>query len=271
MHLQTFTWQRLNLSNRRFFPTILELRNMMYSGLCAGVKGILSYDFSFDLKNNQIPLWNEFKPLRTDVTTLESALMNGVLTRVNTGNPELVTSYWVYNNICYMAVVNTSYTSSKAVSIPLPSSYTGTKTSLFSRMPNTLSVAGGNFTGTIGAQQVQVYSIAQNSDTTLPSVPGGLNSSSVTAFSFSLSWNPSTGGAAGYGVFRNGTSIGNTSSISINVTSLSCNTSYTMTVKSFDAAENYKSPSTPLQVTTSACQMGVNLLINPGFENGITG
>ena len=170
-----------------------------------------------------------------------------------------------------MAVVNTSYTSSKAVSIPLPSSYTGTKTSLFSRMPNTLSVAGGNFTGTIGAQQVQVYSIAQNLDTTLSSVPGGLNSSSVTAFSFSLSWNPSSGGAAGYGVFRNGTSIGTTSSTSINVTSLSCNTSYTMTVKSFDAAENYCSPSAPLQVTTSACQTGVKLLINPGFENGITG
>ena len=47
LHLQTFTWQRSNLSNRRF-PTILELRNMMYSGLCAGVKGIFSYDFSFD-------------------------------------------------------------------------------------------------------------------------------------------------------------------------------------------------------------------------------
>lgn len=269
MHLQTFNWGSQSSSPR--YPTVLELRNMLYGGLAAGIKGVLSYDFSFDLKNNQVPLWNEFKTLRTDVTTIESALMNGVLTRVNTGDQELVASYWVYNNICYMAVVNTSYTSSKTVSIPLPSSYTGTKTSLFSRMPNTLSVAGGNFTGTIGAQQVQVFSIAQNSDTTPPSVPGGLSPSSVTATSFSLSWNPSTGGATGYEVFRDGTSIGTTSSTSINVTSLSCNTSYIMTVKSFDVAGNYSSLSTSLQVTTSACQTGVNLLINPGFENGITG
>ena len=160
MHLQTFTWQRSNLSNRRF-PTILELRNMMYSGLCAGVKGILSYDFSFDLKNNQIPLWNEFKTLRTDVSTLEGALMNGIITRVNTGDQELICSYWIYNDLYYMVVVNTSYTTSKNVSIALPASFTGIKTSLFSRMNNTLTVNGTNLTGSIAAQEVQVFSIAK--------------------------------------------------------------------------------------------------------------
>ena len=269
MHLQTFNWGSQS-SNPRY-PTTAELRNMLFTGLAAGVKGVVSYDFSSDLKNNQVPLWTEFKALRTDVTTLEAALMNGALTRVNTGDQELVASYWVYNNICYMAVVNTSYTSLKTVSIPLPATYTGTKTSLFSRMPNTLSVTGGNFTGTIGAQEVQVFSIAQNSDTTPPSVPGGLISSSVTATSFSLSWNSSIGGATGYEVFRDGTSIGTTSSTSINVTALTCNTSYTMTVKSFDAAGNYSAPSIALRDTTSSCQTGVNILINPGFENGITG
>lgn len=113
------------------------------------------------MKNNQIPLWNEFKTLQTDFGTLEGALMNGILTRVSTGDQELVCSYWIYENICYLAVVNTSYSSSKTVSLVLPATFIGAKTSLFSRMPNTLSVNDTNFTGTVGAQEVQVYTIAK--------------------------------------------------------------------------------------------------------------
>lgn len=159
MHLQTFNWAGQSAAPR--YPTVAELRNMLYSGLAAGIKGVISYDFSMDLKNNQPLLWDEFKILRRDVSSLEAALMNGKLTRVDTGDQELVSSYWINNDLCYMVVVNTSYTASKNISIALPATYNGTKTSLFSRMPNTLSVSGTNFSGTIGAQEVQVYSIAK--------------------------------------------------------------------------------------------------------------
>ena len=159
MHLQTFNWGSQS-SNPRY-PTVLELRNMLYGGLAAGVKGILSYGFSFDLKDNQAPLWNEFKSLRTDVGIIDSVLMNGKLTRINTGDQELVCSYWIYNDLCNIIVVNTSHTASKNVSFALPATLNGTKNALFSRMPNTLSVSGINFTGTFGAQEVQVFSVGK--------------------------------------------------------------------------------------------------------------
>ena len=157
MHLQTFNWGIQSSSPR--YPTVSELRNMLYTGLAAGIKGVLSYDFSFDLKNNQPALWSEFKTLRTDVSALENALLNGTLTRVDTGDSRVVSSYWTYNNMCYIVVVNTSYTASKTVSIPLPSPYTGSKTALFSRMPNTLSVTGTALAGNLSPQDVQVFRI----------------------------------------------------------------------------------------------------------------
>ncbi|MBD2766766.1 T9SS type A sorting domain-containing protein [Hymenobacter sp. BT664] len=157
MHLQTFNWG--DLSNTPRYPTVSELRNMLYSGLAAGIKGVISYDFSFDLKDNQPALWNEFKALRTDVATLEGALMNGALTRVNTGDQQLIASYWTDNTACYVVVVNTSYSNAKTVSLAIPSGYGGPITSLFSRMPATLSLSGNTLSGTLLPQAVQVYQL----------------------------------------------------------------------------------------------------------------
>lgn len=156
MHLQTFNWGSTKSNNPRY-PTVSELRNMLYSGLAAGIKGVISYDFSFDLKNNQPDLWNEFKALRGDVQTLEAALMNGTLTRYNTGDQELVASYWTDATGCYVTVVNTSYTSSKTISLTTPPGYGGPITSLFSRMPATLSLSGNTLSGSLLPQAVQVY------------------------------------------------------------------------------------------------------------------
>lgn len=152
---QNFLWQS-PASNPRY-PTVTEIRNMTYSGLAAGVKGILSYVYNTDFVS-QTALWNENKAIRTDVTTLESALLNGTLTRVNTGDQELVESYWIYNNICYVVVVNTSYTITKSVSIPISASYSSSA-AMFSRMPNTLSLSGGKLVGSISPEEVEVYKL----------------------------------------------------------------------------------------------------------------
>jgi Secretion system C-terminal sorting domain len=174
---QTFSWGRQAPNPR--YPTVNELRNMIYAGIAAGVKGIMSYDFSFDLVNNQSALWNEFKAIRTDVLTLQSALMDGELTRVNTGDEALVASYWVYNGSVYVTVLNTSYSTAKNVSITLPSGTSGTATSLFSRMPNTLSFNGGVLSGSIAATQVQVYKLSYSTTGT-----GGNNNNPATIINF---------------------------------------------------------------------------------------
>lgn len=152
---QNFSWGNPAPDSR--YPTVAEIRNMTYSGLAAGVKGILSYVYNSNLVN-QAALWNENKTLRTDVTTLESVLLNGTLTRVNTGDTELVISYWTYNDGIYVIVVNTSYTITKSVSIPISVFY-GSAVAMFSRMPKTLSLSGGKLVGSISPEEVEVYKL----------------------------------------------------------------------------------------------------------------
>ncbi len=93
------------------------------------------------------------------------------------------------------------------------------------------------------------------SDTQAPTVPTNLGSTNKTATSFALSWTASTDnvGVTGYEVFAGGVSKGTTTSTSMNVTGLACNTAYSMTVKARDAAGNWSAASSALSVTTSAC------------------
>ena len=91
-------------------------------------------------------------------------------------------------------------------------------------------------------------------DTQAPSVPTGLAASAITTSSFTLSWNASTDNVAvtGYDVYNGALKV-NTSNITattFNITGLSPNTSYSMTVRARDAAGN-ESVSTSLSVTTN--------------------
>jgi hypothetical protein len=157
MNSQTFSWAAQSPNPR--YPTAAEIRNMTYAGLAAGVKGIVSYAYSDDLAN-QTNLWNEIKLLRNDVVSLESALLNGILTRVNTADEELVCSYWKYNNEYYVVAINTSYSNSKTLNITIPNTNGFQIQSLFSRMPNTLTLSGNVLAGTIASTDVQVYKLS---------------------------------------------------------------------------------------------------------------
>lgn len=160
MHLQTFNWGTQSDIPR--YPTVIELRNMLYSGLAAGVKGILSYDYSFDLKNNQPALWNEFKALRADVQTLQGGLMNGQLTRQTTGDQEMVISYWTDATACYIVFVNTSYSNTKNVSFTFPSGYGNSVEKLFgTRMSGWLNLNNNVLNGQIQPQAVQVWKVGK--------------------------------------------------------------------------------------------------------------
>ncbi len=93
-----------------------------------------------------------------------------------------------------------------------------------------------------------------SSDTTPPSVPANLISSSKTTTSVSLSWNVSTDnvGVTGYEVYNGATLVTTTTTTSYTVTGLSANTTYSFSVKAKDAAGNKSASSTSLSVTTNA-------------------
>jgi len=69
-------------------------------------------------------------------------------------------------------------------------------------------------------------------DTTPPSVPTGLKSSSVASTQLTLSWTASTDNVAvaGYRVFRDGLQVATTSTTTYQDSGLTANTEYTFTV-----------------------------------------
>src|SRR5207248_1391119 len=78
--------------------------------------------------------------------------------------------------------------------------------------------------------------------------------SGVTGSSLLTSWTASTDnvGVTGYTVFRDGVSVGTTTTTSFSVTGLSCGTSYLLGVQAVDAAGNVSARSTTT-ASTSAC------------------
>jgi hypothetical protein len=92
-------------------------------------------------------------------------------------------------------------------------------------------------------------------------VPTNLTSPSQTTSSANLSWTASTDnvGVTGYRVYRNGSSIGTTSSTSYSDTGLTSGVQYSYTVAAYDAAGNTSAPSTARTVT---------VLLMPGDANG---
>ena len=90
-------------------------------------------------------------------------------------------------------------------------------------------------------------------DTQAPTTPTNLAASNTTTNSFTLNWSASTDnvGVSSYEIFRNGSPIGAATATNFNVTGLTANTTYSLTVKAKDAAGNASAASTVLSVTTS--------------------
>lgn len=92
-------------------------------------------------------------------------------------------------------------------------------------------------------------------DTTAPTVPANLAASAVEANSVRLTWTASTDnvGVSGYYVYRNGTLVGTVADgPAYQDTTVAASTSYSYTVKAFDAAGNLSGASSTLPVTTKA-------------------
>lgn len=111
--------------------------------------------------------------------------------------------------------------------------------------------AAGNWSAVSDA--LSVTTVGVPTDAVPPTPPTGLAASGVSAVTFSLSWTASTDnlGVTGYGVFRNGVSLGTTAATNFNVAGLAAATTYAMTVQARDAAGNWSVLSDVLSVTTA--------------------
>ncbi|WP_391570913.1 hypothetical protein [Cohnella sp.] len=182
--IQTFSWYQIAPSLQPDpvlgrAPDASEVRNMTYQALAAGAKGILFFPYYYAPNNTTIPadLYAETKAMVPEINALKPALMLGNKTEVPTGNPNLRVTHWEYDGKVYVIVVNTSYDSvanvpyhqpggpgtpaNVSASIPLPAGYqNAVAKSMFTRLPSTLSIGtDGKLSGTVGAEQVQVYEL----------------------------------------------------------------------------------------------------------------
>ena len=93
-------------------------------------------------------------------------------------------------------------------------------------------------------------------DTQPPSVPQGMATTATSQTSISIAWNASSDnvGVTGYRVYRDGTLVGTTGSLTYAFSGLSCGTTYGLGVQAFDAAGNASYlPESVLTSATSAC------------------
>ena len=120
--------------------------------------------------------------------------------------------------------------------------------------------------------EFEIYgSVSSNTvDTTPPTSPTNLSSSSVTSTSFTLSWLASTDavGVTGYEVYRNGVLFTTVTSTSALINGLTAGSSYSMTVRAKDAAGNLSAPSATLSQSTT--QAPISFPGNLGFEDDFT-
>jgi glucose/arabinose dehydrogenase/chitodextrinase len=146
------------------------------------------------------------------------------------------------------------------------------------------SIYGQYFAGTI--DEVRIYDTALtqsqiqadmnspigsgSSDTQAPTAPTNLTATGVTRGEIDVTWSASTDdlGVAGYRIFRNGTQVGTASTYtSFQDIGLNPGTSYTYTVRAFDAAGNTSGLSAPATGTTrSSGTFFQNEVLASGFD-----
>ncbi|WP_055105622.1 lytic polysaccharide monooxygenase [Paenibacillus ihumii] len=173
-----------------------------------------------------------------------------------------VTGYQIFNGSSLVATVPGNTLSYTVSGLTANTSYTFTVKA---------RDAAGNVSAASNAVTVKTKEVVV--DTEAPSAPGNLHvMGTPTSSSVSLMWNPSTDnvGVAGYRIY-NGNSLAATVSGTTTehvVTGLSANTSYTFTVRAFDAAGNESSPSNSVSATTAEAPAAQPWAANTAYTAG---
>lgn len=253
------------------YPSPAQCDVYSYFSLVAGMKGLMFYTFRNDSAGTTVnlshpKLWEMTSRVSTEIqSTLKDMLLNGNRTTVANVNTHVYYAKWRYHQEEYVIAVNTDNVA-HSVTIPVLGT---TKNSLFAYRNNTLSINGGNLTGTLGKLDVQIYKITDvPADVEAPGIPKGLSASAISTTSFTLSWIASTDNVkvVGYEVFNQGNSVGTTKTNSINITGLVCETAGTYTVKAFDFDNNISAVSNALEITTVSCNGDIQ---PPSVPNGL--
>jgi chitodextrinase len=118
---------------------------------------------------------------------------------------------------------------------------------------------------------VTTQSCGGPADTQAPSAPGGPTAGVKTQTSIAVSWSASTDnvGVTGYGLYRNGTSVGSTASTSSTFSGLACGTSYSLAVDAVDGAGNRSAKAT-ITTSTTACSDTQKPSVPGGLTAGAT-
>lgn len=95
-------------------------------------------------------------------------------------------------------------------------------------------------------------SATTNSDTEAPTVPASLAATPASMTEVNLTWSASTDnvGVTGYRIFRDGSQIGTSASVTYHDTGLTRGTAYSYAVLAYDAAGNQSAQSTAISTTT---------------------
>lgn len=116
-------------------------------------------------------------------------------------------------------------------------------------------------------------------DTTAPVAPTGLGATAVTANMVTLAWNANTeSDLASYRVLRK-TGTGSYAQVgtvgagatSFDDTGVQPASTYVYVITATDTSNNTSLPSNEASVTTPSAPAPTNVIVNPGFENGLTG
>jgi len=172
---------------------------------------------------------------------------------IERGNSRANTYHWVHN-LNALGTTDRSVTSNH----PLYAVFNknGTRTYVAYNMTNapiTVSFSDGAAVN-VPANAFSSGNGVGGGDTQAPTAPTGLTSPSKTSSSVTLSWNASSDnvGVTGYRIYRGGAGVATSSGTSFTDSGLSSSTSYTYTVRAFDAAGNESAASNSLSVTTNA-------------------
>ncbi|MDQ5938956.1 MAG: hypothetical protein QG642_646 [Patescibacteria group bacterium] len=107
---------------------------------------------------------------------------------------------------------------------------------------------------------ISASTLATSSDSTAPSTPLNLTASVISASQINLNWSTSTDNTAvtGYAVFRNNVEIANVTSNSYQNTGLTASTTYSYTIKAYDAAGNRSAHSNLVSATSLGSVTGTD-------------
>ncbi len=165
---QTFTWASYSKDKKARLLDADELRNLTYTGIINGAKGVLNYTFGQkgipdkDIPNYKMTftpnLWNEACATAQEINQLKDVYLNGIRSKISLGKDSwLRLAVWKYNRKTYLIVSNLHKTASQNLNYNI--AVLGKIVNVFNRRNASVVLRGGFLQGNIPPKEVQIYQI----------------------------------------------------------------------------------------------------------------